>query len=154
MASISVPCPKCSAFASSGVRLQNLQQHSKVSFSPIAYRRHSLIGGSSLEQPRFTRFQMADFLESEAVLLRIELAVSLFHNCSRVAVEKSSNSTSATPTNSEAPSSDVKGVEPTKEPGVPDSSVSAFMSEVASLVKLLVIEGLTYSSQSNFQNVG
>ncbi|XXG63464.1 hypothetical protein AAC387_Pa05g1654 [Persea americana] len=127
MASISVPCPKCRAFASSGVRLQNLQQHSKVSFSPIAYRRHSLIGGSSLEQPRFTRFQGPK--RNHPTVCKAQI--------NEVAVEISSNSTSATPTNSEVPSSDVKGVEPTKEPGVPDSSVSAFMSEVASLVKLV-----------------
>ncbi|XP_058081926.1 biotin carboxyl carrier protein of acetyl-CoA carboxylase 1, chloroplastic-like isoform X2 [Magnolia sinica] len=114
MASFSVPCPKSSAIASSFLRELNplqQQQQSKVSFFPHSKAGPTLVAGSSLDQSPVTRFQ--------------------------VAVEKSSNSTSIPQIKLEVLSSDSKDVEPATEPSLSDASISAFMTEVASLVKLV-----------------
>ncbi|RWR77222.1 biotin carboxyl carrier protein of acetyl-CoA carboxylase 2, chloroplastic-like protein [Cinnamomum micranthum f. kanehirae] len=136
MASYSVPCPKTSAFASSVLRAENFQQQqqqSKVSFAGIGSRRHSLIGGSSSDLSLSARFQGSKRNQSTVWKAQVN----------EVAVEKSSNSTLVSPTNFEVIPSDGKDIEPTKEPGFPDSSISAFMSEVASLVKLVDSRDIT-----------
>eukprot|EP00268_Persea_americana_P021559 TRINITY_DN214_c1_g2_i5.p1 TRINITY_DN214_c1_g2~~TRINITY_DN214_c1_g2_i5.p1 ORF type:complete len:291 (+),score=76.09 TRINITY_DN214_c1_g2_i5:642-1514(+) len=132
MASYSVPCPKTSAIASSVLRAEDFQQQqqqqqSKVSFAGIGNRRRSLIGGSSSDLSLSVRFQGSK--RNQSTIWKAQV--------NEVAVEKSSNSTLVSPTNFEVLPSDGKDIEPTKEPGFPDSSIPAFMSEVASLVKLV-----------------
>lgn len=138
MASYSVPCPKTSAIASSVLRAEDFQQQqqqqqSKVSFAGIGNRRRSLIGGSSSDLSLSVRFQGSK--RNQSTIWKAQV--------NEVAVEKSSNSTLVSPTNFEALPSDGKDIEPTKEPGFPDSSIPAFMSEVASLVKLVDSRDIT-----------
>ncbi|XP_058081925.1 biotin carboxyl carrier protein of acetyl-CoA carboxylase, chloroplastic-like isoform X1 [Magnolia sinica] len=130
MASFSVPCPKSSAIASSFLRELNplqQQQQSKVSFFPHSKAGPTLVAGSSLDQSPVTRFQGPYRNQSTVCKAQVN----------EVAVEKSSNSTSIPQIKLEVLSSDSKDVEPATEPSLSDASISAFMTEVASLVKLV-----------------
>ncbi|XP_077211415.1 biotin carboxyl carrier protein of acetyl-CoA carboxylase, chloroplastic-like isoform X2 [Tasmannia lanceolata] len=126
MASFSVPCPKSSALASYALQKQNpqKQQRAKISLFSSPKPRSSLLARSLLDQPLFPRFQGPS--RNRSTVLKAQV--------NEVAVEKP-------PTKLEVPSSDGKDVHPANEPdlqaAVSDGSISAFMAEVADLVKLV-----------------
>ncbi|XP_077223256.1 biotin carboxyl carrier protein of acetyl-CoA carboxylase, chloroplastic-like [Tasmannia lanceolata] len=126
MASFSVPCPKSSGLSSHALQNQNPQQkqQANVSLFSSPKPRSSLLTRSLLDQPLFPRFQGPS--RNQSTILKAQV--------NEVAVEKS-------PTNLEVPLSDSKDVEPANEPelhaAVSDASISAFMAEVADLVKLV-----------------
>ncbi|XP_077211414.1 biotin carboxyl carrier protein of acetyl-CoA carboxylase, chloroplastic-like isoform X1 [Tasmannia lanceolata] len=154
MASFSVPCPKSSALASYALQKQNpqKQQRAKISLFSSPKPRSSLLARSLLDQPLFPRFQgpsrnrstvlkaqvneVTSFTPGDYILKKICYFWLLLNSfcTSKVAVEKP-------PTKLEVPSSDGKDVHPANEPdlqaAVSDGSISAFMAEVADLVKLV-----------------
>lgn len=129
MASFSVPCPKCIAFASCGSQPPNLQQqqHSKVFLPTNVCPRPSLQSGSVEPWPVSTRFQGSKRNQSTVWKAQVK----------EVAVEKSSNATVASSTNLEAPSTDAKDEKSTKDSVISDAFISSFMTEVSNLVKLV-----------------
>ncbi|KAF8408187.1 hypothetical protein HHK36_007329 [Tetracentron sinense] len=166
MASFSVSCPKSPAFSlCGGSGQQNSQQHqlqqSKISFHPAPRSRPSLLSGSSLDHlallrsqgPSLNRFSVwkvhaqpnevsctpySKFLASIKCLLWPILNIV---STSKVVAEKSSNSSPVPLIKLDVPSSE-ENCGPVEEPAlqstVPDaSSISAFMTQVADLVKLV-----------------
>ncbi|KAF8399574.1 hypothetical protein HHK36_015441 [Tetracentron sinense] len=135
MASFSVSCPKSPVFALCGSGQQNAQQHpqqAKLLFRPASNSRPSLLAGSSLDHLALLRSQGPSWNQS---------AVWKVHaQPNEVVVEKSSNSAPVPVTKLDVPSSGEKNgpTEPALQNPDPDaSSISAFMTQVADLVKLV-----------------
>lgn len=133
MASFTVPCPK--TFFGSTVRISNQRelkkQTNKVSFCPGSNPTPSVFLGSSLGDPS------PKWKQSTAWKVHAQL--------NEVTVEKSSNSAPVLPTQSEVASSEGKdGLAEPVQDTVPDiSTISAFMSQVSDLVKLVDSRDIT-----------
>ncbi|KAI3976747.1 hypothetical protein MKX01_008605 [Papaver californicum] len=131
MASFTVPCPKSlssSMLALSGSRPQDSQQSNKILFPTKSKASSFLSGSSSLDQSSSFKFQGSNSSQSTVWKVQAQL--------SNVAVAKSSNSITV-PAAKPVPSSEENKKEPEVEE-VPDaSSISAFMTQVSELVKLV-----------------
>ncbi|MCL7049403.1 hypothetical protein MKW94_009650 [Papaver nudicaule] len=130
MASFTVPCPKSlssSILALSGSRPQDSQQSNKISFPTKSSKASFLSGSSSLDQSPSLKFQGSN--SSQSTVWKVQAL-------NDVAVAKSSNSVVVPATKPVSASEEIK-----KEPEVeevPDaSSISAFMTQVSELVKLV-----------------
>nr|AFP99173.1 biotin carboxyl carrier protein [Vernicia fordii] len=120
MASISVPCPKTALVARFGSNATNPLPKSTISFPP---RASSLLG-----------FQWSNRKQSPVTKVQAQL--------NEVLAEKSSNSVPVLDNNSKVPSSEQKD-EPA-ENNIPDASaISAFMTQVSDLVKLVDSRDIT-----------
>ncbi|KAI3953753.1 hypothetical protein MKW98_017577 [Papaver atlanticum] len=131
MASFTVPCPKSlssSILALSGSRPQDSQQSNKISFPTKSKASSFLSGSSSLDQSTSLKFQGSNSSQSTVRKVQAQL--------NDVAVAKSSNSV-VVPATKPVPSSEENKKEAEVEE-VPDaSSISAFMTQVSELVKLV-----------------
>ncbi|XP_010259375.1 PREDICTED: biotin carboxyl carrier protein of acetyl-CoA carboxylase 2, chloroplastic-like [Nelumbo nucifera] len=134
MATFSVSGPKSSAFALCRPRPQNSHhQHPKISFHSASISSSpSLLAGSSLEQHSFSRPQGPS--QDRSIVWKVQAQLN------EVIVEKSSNSTPLPEAILEIPSSaeQQESVNSALQSTAPDpSSISAFMNQVADLVKLV-----------------
>ncbi|CAK7338589.1 unnamed protein product [Dovyalis caffra] len=128
MASISVPCPKTVLVAAAvGSNAQNSQPQPRISFprAPTSNQNPSLSIGST-----FSGFEWPNRKQQAVIKVQAQLN------------EKSSNSALVVDTESKVSSSEGKD-EPT-ESKIPDvSSISAFMTQVSELVKLVDSRDIT-----------
>nr|CAD1832358.1 unnamed protein product [Ananas comosus var. bracteatus] len=127
MASISIPCPKCSA-APPGVAPRRSAAAPMSSVLSVSDVRSLVIAGSG----RFPLSQGHDKRRFPILKAQVQ----------EVAVDVSTNSSPAKSTKSESLSSDALNKSSAPAP-VPDSTISAFMAEVSNLVKLVDSKDVT-----------
>ncbi|OAY72770.1 biotin carboxyl carrier protein of acetyl-CoA carboxylase, chloroplastic-like [Ananas comosus] len=132
MASISIPCPKCSA-AARGVAPRRSAAAPMSSVLSVSDVRSLVIAGSG-------RFPLSQGHEKRRFpILKAQVQ--------EVAVDVSTNSLPAKSTKSESLSSDTNYSEALNKSSapapVPDSTISAFMAEVSNLVKLVDSKDVT-----------
>ncbi|NP_001295674.1 biotin carboxyl carrier protein of acetyl-CoA carboxylase 2, chloroplastic [Jatropha curcas] len=120
MASISVPCPKTTLVARIGSNVENPLPNSTVSFPPLT---SNLLG-----------FQWCNWKQSRVTKMQAKL--------NEVLLEKSSNSVPVLETNSNVPTPDEKD-ESTESNILDASQISAFMTQVSDLVKLVDSRDIT-----------
>ncbi|KAJ6368215.1 hypothetical protein OIU78_000739 [Salix suchowensis] len=132
MASISIPCPKIIlAAAGGGSNAQNTQPKPRISFNraPISNQKSTLSLGST-----FSGFEWPNRKQQDVIKAKAQLNEAM--------VEKSSNSVLVGDSESRAASSE--GMDEPTESKIPDaSSISAFMTQVSELVKLVDSRDIT-----------
>ncbi|KAJ6402542.1 hypothetical protein OIU84_014608 [Salix udensis] len=132
MASISIPCPKIIlAAAGGGSNAQNTPPKPRVSFNraPISNQKSTLSLGST-----FSGFEWPNRKQQDVIKAKAQLNEAM--------VEKSSNSVLVGDSESRAASSE--GMDEPTESKIPDaSSISAFMTQVSELVKLVDSRDIT-----------
>uniref|UniRef100_A0A6N2LHH5 Biotin carboxyl carrier protein of acetyl-CoA carboxylase n=1 Tax=Salix viminalis TaxID=40686 RepID=A0A6N2LHH5_SALVM len=132
MASISIPCPKIIlAAAGGGSNAQNTPPKPRISFNraPISNQKSTLSLGST-----FSGFEWPNRKQQDVIKAKAQLNEAM--------VEKSSNSVLWGDSESRAASSE--GMDEPTESKIPDaSSISAFMTQVSELVKLVDSRDIT-----------